>query len=349
MRKLLFAVFLALAASDGAAAEGTSGVTAALTQSCAADAFSGSVLMVRDGRAVLRLNCGLADREAGAAMTSDTPLRIASVGKVFTAVAVLQLVEAGKVDLDAPLIRYLPDYPNKELASKVTIRHLLSHTGGTGDIFGPDFSAHADDLKTTADYIQLYGPRPLAFEPGSKRSYSNYGFVLLGRVIEAVSGEDYFAYVQKNVFERAGMTNASFPVNRPEPSRLSSAYSGPAGQRTKVTLMMYRGTPCGGGMASAADLVRFGEALLDGRLISQAMLAHVAAGDLMVGGAGYAYGFDRAIDDKGRVFLSHGGNGSGINASLRIYPQSHTVVAVIANFDQPAAYDAMKIAVSALD
>src|SRR5690349_9914535 len=114
-----------------------------------------------------------------------------SMNKMFTATAILQLVQAGKIKLDDPLGKYLPDYPNKDVATKVTIHHLLTHTGGTGDIFGPEYQAHRLELKTLQDYVKLYGSRGLAFEPGSKWEYSNYGFILLGVIIERISGVDY--------------------------------------------------------------------------------------------------------------------------------------------------------------
>ena len=102
------------------------------------------------------------------------------MNKMFTAVATLQLVQSGKLDLKAPFGNYLTDYPNKDVASKVTIAQLLTHTGGTGDIFGPDFDKHRLELKTLRDYVNLYGQRALGFEPGSRWQYSNYGFLLLG-------------------------------------------------------------------------------------------------------------------------------------------------------------------------
>jgi CubicO group peptidase (beta-lactamase class C family) len=262
---------------------------------------------------------------------------------------VLQLVEAKKIDLDAPLKRYLPDYPNAELAEQVTIRHLLSHTGGTGDYFGPDFAKVSGALKTHADYVRIFGNRTPAFEPGSKSVYSNLGFVLLGAVIEKVSGEDYFSYVQHHIFDRAAMTGASFPIEGNGPAAMSSNYTGPAGQRVKRTLSIYRGVASGGGMASAEDMVRFGEALLDGRLVSKKMLAHIVAGDMKVGDKSYAYGLDRKTDDKGRVMLSHGGDGTGISAAFRIYPAEKSIAVAIANIDRPAAGDAMKEIAAAVE
>ncbi len=103
---------------------------------------------------------------------------------MFTAIAILQLVEAGKVHLDDSVAQYLDEYPNGEFAAHVTIRELLTHTGGAGDIFGPKFDAHRRDLRELRDYSQLYGDRAPEFAPGSRYSYSNYGFIILGLVIE---------------------------------------------------------------------------------------------------------------------------------------------------------------------
>jgi CubicO group peptidase (beta-lactamase class C family) len=127
-------------------------------------------------------------------------------------VAVLQLVEAGKIDLDAPLGRYLTDYPNADMA-KVTIQQLLTHRGGTGDIgiLGREDGANRTKVRTIADLVRLNGSRSPDFPPGSKDDYSNYGFILLGAVIEKVTGNTYQDYVADHVFKPAGMKNAGFP------------------------------------------------------------------------------------------------------------------------------------------
>jgi len=109
------------------------------------------------------------------------------------------------MSLDGTIADYWPDYPNQEIGRKVKIRHLLSHTGGTGDIFGPEFDAHRTELKTLADYAKLYGTRGPTFEPGSRFEYSNYGFLLLGLLVEKVSGKSYYDYVRENIFVPAGM------------------------------------------------------------------------------------------------------------------------------------------------
>ena len=157
---------------------------AELQKASAADRFAGAALVARRGKVLFAQAYGLANRETKAPNQLGTQFRIGSMNKMFTAVAVMQLVQAGKIKLDAPLRTYLPDYPNKELAGKVTIHHLLTHTGGTGDIFGPEFDKHRLELRTLQDYRKLYGARALDFEPGTRSRYSNYGFILLGLVIE---------------------------------------------------------------------------------------------------------------------------------------------------------------------
>src|SRR6476660_842736 len=135
--------------------------------------FSGVWLWAKNGKAITSGARGKADRETGIDNTLNTQFRIGSMNKMFTAVATLQLVECGKLSLDDTLGKILSDYPNANVASKVKVRHLLSHTGGTGDIFGPKFQAHRLELRTLQDYVKLYGERGLQFEPGTRWEYSN--------------------------------------------------------------------------------------------------------------------------------------------------------------------------------
>jgi D-alanyl-D-alanine carboxypeptidase len=315
-------------------------VLEALTQRAgeraAADEFSGALLVARDGEVLLEEAWGLADREAGTPNTVDTRFRIGSMNKMFTAVATLQLVEAGKLALDEPIATYLPDYPNADLASKVTVRHLLTHTGGTGDFFGPEFDEHRLELREHSDYVDLFGERGVLFEPGSRWEYSNYGFILLGAVIEAVTGESYYDYVRDNVYQPAGMTSTdSLPEDEDVPER-AVAYGrpfGPDGAWEPVTdTLPYRGTAAGGGYSTVGDLLRFAEALQAGTLISPESLAEATSPQ---GEEFYGYGFDVGTDPSAR--WGHGGGAPGMNGELRVYPDLGYVVVVLANLDPPAA------------
>ena len=155
--------------------------------------FSGSVIWAKDGEALVNGAWGFADQNRGTANTPDTAYDIGSIGKLFTQTAVLLLVEQGKLSLDDTVGRHLKDFPNKAVAEKVTVRQLAMHTSGLGDIFDqfrdriPDF-AHMTELR---DFLPLFADRPLEFEPGAQERYSNAGYIVLGLVIEAASGENY--------------------------------------------------------------------------------------------------------------------------------------------------------------
>lgn len=318
----------------------------AIQRACAADEFSGVVLVSRNSQPEWTQACGLEDREKQDPIKIDTPLRIASMGKMFTIVSILQLVEIGKLDLNAPISRYIPDYPNREAAKQITIAHLLSHTGGTGDVFGPEAFAHRAELRTLKDYVRYFGSRPLKFTPGSKWEYSNFGYILLGVIVENVSGESYYDYVRDHIFRVAGMTRTDFPIEYPKPSTLSNGYTrmvpSPQGMRTdgpltKVTEQFYRGTSAGGAFSTAADLNRFAQALLDERLLSHTTMEHIFAGDLVVAGKSYCYGFLQQTDKAGRSYFGHNGGSPGASGELRIYPKERLVVVALSNFDPGVA------------
>lgn len=314
-------------------------VRARLDQDAAADRFSGAVLIARDGKPVFEEAYGFADREHHIANTLDTRFRLGSMNKMFTATAVLQLVQTGKVKLDAPLATYLPDYPNKELASKVTIHQLLTHTGGTGDIFGPEFDAHRLELRTLADYVTQYGNRPLAFEPGSKWAYSNYGFILLGRLIERVSGMSYYDYVARYIYAPAGMTSSG---SEPEDSVVTNRAVGYMRMRASTSwepntnTLPWRGTSAGGGYSTVGDLLRFADALRQHKLLDAGYTEMLTTGKVGTPGGGkYAYGFGDNTSNGLRC-VGHNGGAPGMNGDLEICDNGY-VVAVLANLDPPAA------------
>ncbi len=297
------------------------------------DRFSGAVLIARRDKILFQKAWGFAVRESNKPNTIDTQFGIGSMNKMFTAVAVLQLVEAGKLSLDAPIGTYLKDYPNKEVASKVKVRHLLTHTGGTGDIFGPEFDANRTTLKDHSDYLKLYGSRGPDQIPGSEFKYSNYGFVLLGALIEKVSGMSYYDYVRMKVFAPAGMTSTdSLPESDLVPKRAEGYVKERAAWVSNVDTLPYRGTAAGGGYSTVGDLLRFARALESGKLLSKKMFAEAAKSQM----GWYGYGF--TVDGSGPLQMwGHGGGAPGINGDLRVFPSLGYVLVSLSNFDPPAA------------
>jgi CubicO group peptidase (beta-lactamase class C family) len=321
-------------------AEVIAALRAKVEKDAAADRFAGTVLLAKNGKVLFNGAYGLADREKKAPNTPDTRFRIGSMNKMFTAVSVLQLVQAGKIKLTDPLGKYIADYPNQDVATKVTIHHLLTHTGGTGDFFGPEFNAHRLELRTLNDYVALFGKRAPAFEPGSRWVYSNYGMILAGVVVERVSGQSYYDYVAEHVYKPAGMTlTGSEPESQAVPGR-SIGYMKPQGANgwtPNTDTLPYRGTSAGGGYSTVGDLVKFADALMSHKLLNAEYTDLLITGKVDTGGGGkYAYGFEDGRKN-GVGAVGHGGGAPGMNGDLRIYPHSGYVVAVLANLDPPAA------------
>ena len=311
---------------------------AKLDQESKADQFSGTVLIAKNGAPVFTAVYGLADRDKKIPTKLGTQFRIGSMNKMFTATAILQLVQAGKIQLTDPLGKYLNDYPNKDVATKVTIHHLLTHTGGTGDFFGPQFDAHRLELRKLEDYVKLYGTRGLAFEPGSKWEYSNYGFLLLGLVVQKVSGQDYYEYVRDHIFTPAGMRSSdSLPESEHVPGR-SVGYTKEDSEswQPNTNTLPWRGTSAGGGYSTVEDLLRFATAITSHKLLDEHYTELLTTGKVDARGSKYAYGFSDNTTGGIRWF-GHGGGAPGMNGDLRIFPQSGYVIAVLANLDPPAA------------
>ncbi len=310
-----------------------------LQEAVSADLFSGTVLVAKNGTAVFSEAYGLADREHRIPNSLNTRFRMGSMNKMFTAVAILQLVSAGKVKLDDPLVRYLPDYPNAELAKKVTISHLLSHMGGTGDFFGPQFDGNRLQLRRYEDYIRLFGIRPVRFEPGTRFEYSNYGFIILGAVIERVTGQSYYDYVRDYVYKPANMTSTgSEPEGQSVPD-LSVGYTKQEGDtwQRNTFLLPYRGTSAGGGYSTVGDLLRFANALAGKKLLDESYTRLLMTGrvDMPFNGR-YAYGFKDQTMNGSHCF-GHDGGSPGMNGELEICQDSTYTVAVLANMDPEAA------------
>ncbi|HYO84398.1 MAG TPA: serine hydrolase domain-containing protein [Bryobacteraceae bacterium] len=296
--------------------------------------LSGAIVVSREGEPVVSKAFGSADRENNVPATLKTQFRIGSMNKMFTSVATLQLVENGKLELDKPIGTYLNDYPNKDVASKVTVRHLLTHTGGTGDIFGPEFGKNRLQLRGISDYVKLYGTRSLEFEPGAQWRYSNYGFVLLGAIIEAVSGQTYYDYVREQVFKPAGMTSTDSLPEEEKVQHRSVGYMNRDGKLVPNTdTLPWRGTSAGGGYSTVGDLQKFAEALLDGKLLKKETLAQATTNDRN----NYGFGFGVRGGKGEPLTWGHGGGAPGMNGELRVLPDSGWVIVVLSNLDPPAA------------
>jgi D-alanyl-D-alanine carboxypeptidase len=313
--------------------DGSITATAAIANRLSArNDFAGSIIIARDGKRLLARNWGFADPITRKPMTLDTPMFLASAGKMFTAVAILQLVDARKVDLDAPMGRYLTDYPNAATA-KVTIRQLLTHRGGTGDIgiLGRDDDANRARVRTINDIVALNGNRAPDFPPGTKDDYSNYGFILLGAVIEKVTGDSYYDYVAEHVFKPAGMKSSGFP-DRDHLQGVAVGYTTFFGAEPRLVpstdVLPWRGASAGGGVSTPNDMLRFLSALKEGKLLSPNMfkLATTASPTF-----GYGMGF--VVNSGEGASWGHGGMSYGMDVAAHHFVKSNTTFVCMATRD----------------
>ena len=314
----------------------------------AADAFSGTVLVAKNGSPIFTGAYGLASIAYRAPNRLDTKFNLGSMNKMFTAVAVAQLAEQGKLAFTDTIGKHLTDYPNKAVADKVTIDHLLTHSSGIGDYFNDKFmEASRDRFRKIKDYFPLFVDKPLEFEPGSKFRYSNAGFMVLGAVVERVSGQDYFDYVREHIYKPAGMINTdAYELDRDTPN-LAVGYtnegekSGPedSSRRNNVFMHVIKGGPAGGGYSTVEDLLRFDTALRQHKLLSAKSADLVMSGKIASGfspDAKYGYGFfDERIN--GKRIVGHGGGFPGINSQLDMFLDNGYTVAIMSNYDPPAA------------
>lgn len=247
-----------------------------LEKQAAHNKFSGVVLIAKDGVPLFQKAYGLASKRFNVPNRTDTKFNIGSINKVFTGVAIMQLLEKGKLTLDASISKYLLDFP-REVADKITIRHLLQHRSGMGHYWDNEkYKANWTRFRTVADYVGIVKDEPLNFEPGTSRQYSNSGYEVLGAIIERVSGQDYYDYIRENIYSPVGMTNTdSYEMDVPV-ENLAIGYTnlnpfGPKGedyQRNNMFQHSIKGTPAGGGYSTAEDLLKFIIALDNNKLLS---------------------------------------------------------------------------------
>ncbi|MEN3330909.1 MAG: hypothetical protein V7641_274 [Blastocatellia bacterium] len=324
-------------------AEVTESLAAYLEGLAKEDKFSGVVLIARNGKPFFVKAYGLADKARNLANNPETKFNLGSMNKMFTAVAIAQLAEQGKLSFDDKVGKLLPDYPNKDVASKVTIHHLLTHTSGLGSYWNAKFDARRAQIKTVADYLALFADEPLLFEPGARFEYSNSGYIVLGAIIEKVSGQSYYDYVREHIYKPAGMKNTdAYQITEATPN-LAMGYtslgpddkpaSGP--RRENSDSRPNRGGPAGGGYSTVEDLMRFAAALSDHQLLNAKSTELITTGKVDMGrGSKYGYGFGEQQMNGYRIF-GHNGGAPGIGSDLSILPEPGYVAVVMTNYDPP--------------
>ena len=321
-------------------AEAMDSLRADLARRVSAGKFSGAVLVAHDDALLFRQGFGLADRETNMPNTPETRFRIGAMGNMFTAVAIMRLVQDGRLVISDRLGQLLPELADQAVG-KLTLEQLLTNTAGTDDVEHLGWRMDLRRLRTHSDFVARFADSDLLFRPGTHFKFSTLGYILLGAVIERETGRSYYDYVRDVVYRPAGMTRTdSLPEDQPVEGR-AVPYRRPPGTQEWVAipeLMPYRGTAAGNGYSTVDDLAAFVRALQSHRLLDATHTEMLLEPRMrMWGHANYGYGFVDERYDSAAHWISHGGGIEGQNGELLFSPETGHIIVVLANFDEPTA------------
>ncbi len=304
------------------------------------DKFSGAVLLAKDGLIIFNQAYGYASKRYEVQNETNTRFNLASAGKMFTGIAIARLKEKGLLSYNDRIADILPDYPNKEVAGKVTVHHLLTHTSGLGSFWNDKYHAQWSLLRNISDYVELFVNDELLFIPGEKTYYSNSGYIVLGIIIEKLTGENYFNFIRSNVFSPSMMEDTdAFELDRPV-KRIATGYthsshlrnfdSGP--MRNNNYQKLVKGNSAGGTYSTTTDMLKFINAIQQNQLVSSLTKKELLEGKVNLFTSKYGYGFFEYLDNKW-ISYGHGGGSQGVSTSVRFFPDLGYSFVVLSNYD----------------
>jgi len=297
-----------------------------------ADQPGAAAIVVKDGQVVLRKGYGMANLELAVPVSPDMVFEIGSITKQFTAAAILLLQERGKLRLEDPLTKYLPDYPMH--GETITLEHLLTHTSGIPSYTGmPEWLPHVREDMKVEDLIALFKDKPLEFKPGEQWRYDNSGYILLGAVIEKASGKSYEQFVEEEIFQKLGMTHSRYGhAEEVIPLRAAGYGRDAKGFRNANYLSMTQPYAAGSLMSTVDDLALWDRALAGETLLEQASLDRMFTPARLTSGRSTRYGFGLVVYDfEGRRVIEHGGGIFGFVSFLMRVPEERLFVAILSN------------------
>ncbi|WP_299104570.1 serine hydrolase [uncultured Tenacibaculum sp.] len=303
----------------------------AMQKFVALDQFSGTVLLAKEGKILYAKAFGEANKEFNNKNNLDTKFDICSMGKMFTGVAIMQLEEQGKLNVNDPVSKYLKEFP---FGDKITIHHLLSHTSGTGNYFRhPDYRLKNNTLREVDEMLPLVYDQKLVFkEPGERFSYSNSGIVILGAIIEEITGEKYADYITNNILSPLGMHNTGIKyLDDVVENRATGYIKSIAGKFNKNTFIIPTANPSGGILSTVNDLLKFDQALYTDKLINDSSKEKMFTA--IKSRYGYTFQVDNRYDNK---IVGHGGGAPGFTSNFSRYLKDKYVIIVLSNYDRIA-------------
>jgi D-alanyl-D-alanine carboxypeptidase len=310
------------------------------------DDLSGGILAAQGDSVLFTRTFGYADAARTRRVGPRTRFSMASGGKMFTALAVARFVERGELRYEDTIDRWIPALADSAFAHQVTIAQLLSHTSGIGEYWTDDYERHRDRIRTLADFLPFVLAAGRTSEPGAKYQYSNSNFILAGLVLEKVAGKPYDEVVRTEVFAPAGLVETSLTATglpdtlTVEPLDRDGTRWKPCGKAGEAR---GRGSSAGGALTTLTDMLRFGRALVGGKIVSPATLAVMTTtqnGRPAESGQGYGYGFILEGHRAAQSF-GHGGITCGVNFEFRYWPASDVTLVAFSNQNN-GAYDDLR-------
>ncbi len=295
--------------------------------------FSGTVLLAKDGKVLFKAAHGQASKRFNVPNRIDTKFHFASMNKMFTGVAIAQLVEQGKLSFDDTIDKFVSEqWLPKEMTAKIQIKHLLTHTSGLGDYFNEPYTKYSKRLfRSLDDFKMVFANSELAFEPGEGYQYSNAGMFLLGVVIENVTGQNYFDYVRENIFEPAEMKNTDYyEMDRPVPNLAIGYFKMENAWKNNMYVVPAKGGPDVGGYSTVHDFLRFDQALRNHALLSEEYTNIVLSEKPELRSPNYGYGFGVVVVPSDKI-VGHNGGFAGSSANLDMFLSSGFTAVILSN------------------
>jgi CubicO group peptidase (beta-lactamase class C family) len=308
-------------------------IEAWLTQMSQDGDFTGSVLVAQDGVVLLSKGYGLADREQGIQNTPQTRFRLGSVTKQFTAMAILILQQQGKLDVQDPICQYIDACPQAWQA--ITIHHLLTHTSGIHNFTNMlSYRRFMAEPTTPEQTMDVFKDLPLDFQPGERFKYSNSGYIVLGSIIERVSGQTYEAFLQQAIFTPLNMDNSGY--EHPD-SGVAVGYGRDSTDKSADFIDMSVPYAAGALYSTVEDMLLWDQALYTEQLLPQSMLQLMFTRHASMGEDNLSYGYGWMImEDDQRTIFQHGGGINGFRSLIVRYPEEKVLVVILSNQENTA-------------
>jgi len=309
--------------------------------------FSGTILVAQNDKIITERAYGLSSIEYNVKNRIDTKFNIASITKMFTAVAALQLFEQGKIALKKPIGEYLPNYPNKIVRDSVTVHQLLTHTSGLNNFYVTDLDKiNNSEYQQISDFVPLFANDTLLSKPGTKYDYSGTGFVVLGLIIEKVSGVNYYDYIKKSILAPTDMTATTEIAVDSVVKNKASGYTSQFSKNKVLKKNEYyltKASPAGFYYATTEDLFKFSKALRNHKLLNKETTNLMFEPKVKGYNTHLGYGID--IDNRyNQTIIGHSGGWYGIHCELMDFMEDNYTVIILSNIDDGGKEGASKVA-----